>query len=107
MNKFDLDKKTNCLQLTESFFWSPPSKTDISRSERLFKIGFKFYRALKADGRMQPDGVLIGFYIFKHGLPNGFTRFKSLAVNCFGLERVEEAFGSGIIVTAALGAHAA
>lgn len=52
---------------------SPPSKTDSSRSEYLFKIGFEFYRALESVGGMQPDGIVICFDIFKYGLPHGFT----------------------------------
>ncbi len=50
---------------------------------------------------MQPNGVVIRFDIFKHSLPHGLASSKSLPVNRFDLERVEEAFGTGIVITIA------
>ena len=41
----------------------------------------------------------------EHRLPHGFTRPEPLAVDRFHLQRMEEAFGTGIVIT--VGAHAA
>ena len=55
---------------------------------------------------MRPDGIVIGFDIFKHRLAHGFTGIKSLAMNGLDLERMKEALGTGIIVAVTSGAHA-
>jgi hypothetical protein len=57
---------------------------------------------------VQPNGIVIGFDIFKYRLAHhGFACIKPLTVNGFDLERMKEDLGAGIIVTTTLGAHAA
>lgn len=51
--------------------------------------------------------VVVNLDVLEHCLPHGFTRPEPLSVDRFHLQRMEEAFGTGIVKTVALGAHAA
>ena len=51
--------------------------------------------------------VIAGFNVFKQSRTHPVSRSEALAVGAFNLKAVEEALGTGIVVTVALGAHAA
>jgi len=69
--------------------------------------GLEGLRSDHPDGTVPTLSVVVQFNVLEHLPPHGFPGRESLAVNGFDLETVEEAFGAGIIVAVALGAHAA
>ncbi len=50
--------------------------------------------------------VVVNLNVLKYCLPHAFTRPESFAVDRFHLQRMEEAFGTRIVITVAPGAHA-
>ncbi len=54
-----------------------------------------------------PSGfVVINFYILKHGFSHGFSVHDWLILNDLNLQRMEEAFCTGIVPAAGFTAHA-
>ena len=68
---------------------------------------FKCHGADIAICIMAATTVVVNFNIFEHGLAHIFTSGKTLAVDGFHLQAVEEAFSTGIVVAVAFTAHAA
>jgi hypothetical protein len=66
---------------------------------------FKLFRAKTATGAVTPPSVVVTLDIIKHRRSHYFPADKVLAVDTFHLQRVEETFRTGIIVTATSGAH--
>lgn len=77
---------------------------DIRLSEGLV---FKLFRAESATGTVATPAVVIALDIIKHRRSHYFPGGKALAVDTFHLQRVEEAFHTGIVVTTAFCAHTA
>ena len=55
-----------------------------------------------AVGAVLAGSIVVHFDVLEYGLPHLLSGGESLAVNGLNLERVEEALGTGIIVTIAL-----
>lgn len=68
---------------------------------------FKLLRTETATGTVTTPPVVIALDIIKHCCPHYFPAGKVLSVDTFHLQRVEEAFRTGIVVTIASGAHTA
>ncbi len=68
---------------------------------------FKLFRTETATGTVTTPPVVIALDIIKHCCPHYFPAGKVLSVDTFHLQRVEEAFRTGIVVTIASGAHTA
>lgn len=66
---------------------------------------FKLFRTDTPTGTVTTPLVVIALDIIKHCCPHYFPADKVLSVDTFHLQRVEEAFRTGIIVTTAPGAH--
>lgn len=60
-----------------------------------------------ATGTVTAPAIVIALDIIKHRRPHDFPADKALTVDTFHLQRMEEAFRTGIIVTATLCTHAA
>lgn len=73
-------------------------------SEVLF---FKLFRAETATGAVTTPTIVIALDIIKHRRPHYFPAGKDLSVDTFHLQRVEEAFRTGIVVTTSSGTHTA
>ena len=68
---------------------------------------FKDLRTDHPYSTVPPLLVVVEFKVFKHLVAYIASRFKLLSMDRFNLEAMEEAFGKGIIIAAAFGAHAA
>ena len=69
--------------------------------------GFKGLWADHPNSTVPPLFVVVQFDVLKHLAPHIVSRCKLLPMDRFNLEAVEEAFGTGIIIAVAFGAHAA
>ena len=67
---------------------------------------FKLFRAETATGTVTPPSIVITLDIIKHRHPHDFPADKAFPVDTFHLQRVEEAFRAGIVVTTSFGTHA-
>ncbi len=63
---------------------------------------FKLFRAKATTGTVTTPPIVIALDIIKHGCPHDFPGGKVLPVNVFNLQRVDEAFRAGIVLTTAL-----
>lgn len=77
---------------------------DLALSEVLV---FKLFRIESTTGTVTAPPIVITLDIIKHCCPHYFPADKVFCVDTFHLQRVEEAFRTGIVVTAASGAHTA
>lgn len=68
---------------------------------------FKLFRTETATGTVTAPAIVIALDIIKHHRPHDFPADKAFTVDTFHLQRMEEAFRTGIIVTATLCTHAA
>lgn len=68
---------------------------------------FKLFWTETATGTVTTPPVVIALNIIKHCCPHYFPAGKLLSVDTLHLQRVEEAFRTGIVVTTASGAHTA
>lgn len=68
---------------------------------------FKDLRTDHPYSTVPPLLVVVEFDVFKHLTSHIASRFKLLSMDRFNLEAMEEAFGTGIIITVTFGAHAA
>ena len=66
---------------------------------------FKLFRTETATGTVTTPPIVITLDIIKHGCPHYFPADKVLSVDTFHLQRMEEAFRTGIVVTTTSGAH--
>lgn len=67
---------------------------------------FKLFRAETATGTVTTPAIVITLDIIKHRHPHDFPADKAFPVDTFHLQRVEEAFRAGIVVTTSFGTHA-
>ena len=67
----------------------------------------KHQRADVAVGAVSAGSIVIHLDVFEYRLSHCLPGGESLTVNGLDLERVKETLGAGIIVTIALGTHAA
>ena len=67
---------------------------------------FKLFRTETATGTVTTPPIVITLDIIKHCYPHYFPADKVLSVDTFHLQRVEEAFRAGIVVTTSFGTHA-
>lgn len=67
---------------------------------------FKLFRAESTTGTVATPPIVITLNIIKHRRPHDFPADKAFPMDTFHLQRVEEAFRTGIIITVASGAHA-
>ena len=68
---------------------------------------FKLFGAETAIGTVTPPPIVITLDIIKHRRPHYFPADKVLSVDTFHLQRVKEAFRTGIVLTTAFAAHTA
>lgn len=66
---------------------------------------FKLFQAEYATSTLETPASVIAFDIFKYRHPL-FPTDKVFTVNAYDFQQVEEVFGTGVIVTAALCTHA-
>lgn len=66
---------------------------------------FKLFRTETATGTVTTPPIVITLDIIKHCCPHYFPADKVLYVDTFHLQRMEEAFRTGIVVTTTSGAH--
>lgn len=66
---------------------------------------FKLFRTETATGTVTTPLIVITLDIIKHCCPHYFPAGKVLSVDTFHLQRVKEAFCTGIVITTASGAH--
>ncbi len=62
---------------------------------------FKLFRTETATGTVTTPAIVIALDIIKHCCPHYFPAGKVLSVDTFHLQRVEEVFRTGIVVTTA------
>lgn len=67
---------------------------------------FKLFGTDTAAGTVSAPPIVITLEIIKHRHPHDFPADKALTVDTFHLQRVEEAFRVGIVVTTCFGTHA-
>lgn len=67
---------------------------------------FKLFRADTATGTVSAPPIVIALDIIKHRRSHDFPADKAFPVDTFHLQRVEEAFRAGIVVTTPFGTHA-
>ena len=67
---------------------------------------FKLFRTETAIGIVSAPPIAITLDIIKHRRPHDFPADKAFPVDTFHLQRVEEAFRAGIVVTTSFGTHA-
>jgi len=67
----------------------------------------KRFRADKAVGAVSADSIVVHFDVLEYCLSHLLPGAESLTVNGLNLERMEKAFGTGIVVTVAPRTHAA
>ena len=67
---------------------------------------FKLFRTETATGTVTTPPIVITLDIIKHRHPHDFPADKAFPVDTFHLQRVEEAFRAGIVVTTSFGTHA-
>lgn len=68
---------------------------------------FKLFRTETATDTVTTPAIVIALDIIKHCCPHYFPAGKILSLDTFHLQRLEEAFRTGIVVTTAFGAHTA
>ena len=68
---------------------------------------FKLFRAEAVTGTVASSAIVIALDIIKYRRSHYFPADKTFPVNTFHLQRVGEAFHTGIVVAAALCTHAA
>ena len=70
-------------------------------------LDFKLFRTDTATGTVASPPIVITLDIIKHCVSHYFPAGKVLSVDTFHLQRVEEAFDTGVVVTTTSGAHTA
>lgn len=68
---------------------------------------FKFFRAETITGTLMPPSIVVTFNIVKHRCAHYNPANKSFSVDTFHLQRMEETFRAGIVITVAFHTHAA
>ena len=68
---------------------------------------FKLFRAETATGTVASPAIVVTLDIIKHRRPHYFPTDKAFSMDTFHLQRVEEAFRTGIIIAAPFRAHTA
>ena len=68
---------------------------------------FKLFRAETATGTVTTPAIVITLDIIKHRCPHYFLAAKAFPVDTFHLQRMKEAFHTGIVITVAFRTHTA
>ena len=68
---------------------------------------FKLFRTEAATPTVPPPPIVITFDIIKHRCPHYFPAAKAFPVDIFHLQRMKEAFHTGIVITVAFRTHTA
>lgn len=68
---------------------------------------FKLFRAETATGTVTTPAIVITLDIIKHRCPHYFPAAKAFPVDTFHLQRMKEAFHTGIVITVAFRTHTA
>jgi hypothetical protein len=71
------------------------------------KLSLKRLWADIPKGAVATVSIIVDFYILENGFPHFSSGCEMLTVDYFYLQRVEEAFRTGIVITVACAAHAA